>query len=72
MKVNDVYKLVINRFKLSLNDKEQKRFKSLLPELLKRVQTYTDLEFEFDWLFQEDFFCKDKTAKEKDYQYYIE
>ena len=60
MKVNDVYKLVIDRFKLSLNDKEQKRFKSLLPELLKRVQIYSDLEFEFDWLFQEDFFCKDE------------
>ncbi len=60
MKVNDVYKLITDRFKLSLNDKEQKRFKSLLPELLKRVQIYTDLEFEFDWLFQEDFFCKDK------------
>ncbi len=60
MKISDIYNLVINRFKLSLNDEEQKRFKSLLPELLKRVQVYTDLEIEFDWLFQKDFFCKDK------------
>ena len=44
---------------------EQKRFKSLLPELLKRVQVYTDLEFEFDWLFQKDFFCKDKNYQLK-------
>ena len=60
MKISDIYNLVIDRYKLSLNDEEQKRFKSLLPELLKRVQVYTDLEFEFDWLFQKDFFCKDK------------
>ena len=60
MKINDVYELVINRFKLSLNDEEKIRFKSLLPELLKRVQVYTDLQNEFDWLFRKDFFCKDK------------
>ena len=44
---------------------EQKRFKSLLPELLKRVQVYTDLEDEFGWLFQKDFFCKDKNYRLK-------
>ena len=65
MKTNDIYKLVIDRFKLSLNNEEQKRFKSLLPELLKRVQVYTDLKFEFDWLFQKDFFCKDKNYQLK-------
>ena len=65
MKTSDIYKLVIDRFNLSLNDEEQKRFKSLLPELLKRVQVYTDLEFEFDWLFQKDFFCKDKNYQLK-------
>ena len=27
MKISDIYKLVIDRFKLSLNDEEQKRFK---------------------------------------------
>ena len=61
MKVNDVYKLVIDRFNLTLNNDEQKRFKSLLPSLLKRIQVYTDLEHEFDWVFQNDFFCKDKS-----------
>ncbi len=65
MKVNDVYKLIVERFKLSLNKEEQKRFKSLLPELLKRVKVYTDLEDEFDWLFQHDFFCKDKNLQLK-------
>ncbi len=60
MKVSDVYNLVANRFQLQLNDDEKKRFIALLPELLKRVQVYTDLEKEFDWLFQKDFFCKDK------------
>ena len=60
MKVNDVYKLVIDRFHLSLDIEEQKRFKSLLPELLKRVQVYTDLQDQFDWLFENNFFCKDK------------
>ena len=65
MKTSDIYTLVIDRFKLSLNDEEQKRFKSLLPELLKRVQVYTDLKFEFDWLFQKDFFCKDKNYQLK-------
>ena len=61
MKVNDVYKLVVDRFNLILNDDEQKRFKSLLPSLLKRIQVYTDLEHEFNWVFQNDFFCKDKS-----------
>ena len=60
MKVSNVYDLVINRFQLNLSDEEQKRFKSLLPELLKRIQVYTDLEYEFDWLFQQNFFCKNK------------
>ena len=60
MKVNDVYKLVVNRFNLSLDGEEEKRFKSLLPELLKRIQVYTNLEDDFDWLFQKNFFCKDK------------
>ena len=60
MKVEDIFNLVVNRFKLNLNNDEQKRFKSLLPALLKRVQVYTDLENEFDWLFKNDFFCKDK------------
>ena len=59
MKVSDLYKLVIDRFELSLNKEEEKRFKSLLPELLKRVQVYTDLKDEFDWLFETDFYCKD-------------
>ena len=45
---------------MELNNKEKKRFMALLPELLKRVQVYTDLEKEFDWLFQKDFFCRDK------------
>ena len=61
MKVNDVYKLVIDRFRLTLNNDEQKRFKSLLPSLLKRIQVYTDLKHDFDWIFQNDFFCKDKS-----------
>ena len=59
MKVSDLYKLVTDRFELSLNKEEEKRFKSLLPELLKRVQVYTDLKDEFDWLFETDFYCKD-------------
>ena len=29
------------------------------------MQVYTDLEFEFDWLFEEDFFCKDKNYQLK-------
>ena len=65
MKVSVVYKLVIDKFNLSLNNEEQKRFKSLLPELLKRIQVYTDLEDEFDWLFQQNFFCKDKNYQLK-------
>ena len=65
MKVDDVYKLVINRFKLTLNDDEHKRFKSLLPSLLKRIQVYTELEHEFNWIFQNNFFCKDKSYQEQ-------
>ena len=60
MNLNEVLNLVINRFNLSLNNEEEKRFKCLLPALLKRVQVYTDLQDEFDWIFEKNFFCKDK------------
>ncbi len=63
LEVNEVYKLVVQRFKLSLNDEEENRFKSLLPELLKRVKVYVDLQDEFDWLFGKNFFCKDKDCQ---------
>ena len=61
MKVSDVYTLIANRFQMQLNNEEKKRFMALLPELLKRVQVYTDLEKEFDWLFQKNFFCRNKS-----------
>ena len=58
MKISDIYRLVIERFELSLNNEEEKRLKSLLPILLKRMKVYTDLRNEFDWLFQKDFYCQ--------------
>ena len=34
--------------------------KSLLPELLKRVDVYVELKDDFEWIIEADFLCRDK------------
>ena len=58
--VNKIYELVIKRFELDLNINQERRLKSLLPDLLKRVNVYVDLKDDFEWIIENNFICKDK------------
>lgn len=60
MDVNNIYKLIIERFELILNIHQERRLKSLLPELLKRVDVYVDLKDDFEWIIEDNFLCKDE------------
>ena len=60
MDTNNIYKLIIERFELILNIHQERRLKSLLPELLKRVDVYVDLKDDFEWIIDDNFLCKDK------------
>ena len=60
MDTNNIYKLIIERFKLILNIHQERRLKSLLPELLKRVDVYVDLKDDFEWIIEDNFLCKDE------------
>ena len=58
--VEVIYKLLNERFELVLNINQERRLKSLLPELLKRVDVYVDLKDDFEWIINDKFLCKDK------------
>ena len=60
MDTNNLYKLIIERFELILNIHQERRLKSLLPELLKRVDVYVDLKDDFEWIIEDNFLCKDE------------
>ena len=60
MDTNNIYKLIIERFELVLNIYQERRLKSLLPELLKRVDVYVDLKDDFEWIIEDNFLCKDE------------
>ena len=60
MDANNIYKLIIERFELILNIHQERRLKSLLPELLKRVDVYVDLKDDFEWIIEDNFLCKDE------------
>ena len=60
MDTNNIYKLIIERFELILNIHQERRLKSLLPELLKRVDVYVDLKDDFEWIIEDNFLCKDE------------
>ena len=60
MDINNIYKLIIERFELILNIQQERRLKSLLPELLKRVDVYVDLKDDFEWIIEDNFLCKDE------------
>ena len=60
MDTNNIYKLIIERFELILNIHQERRLKSLLPELLKRVDVYVDLKDDFEWIIEDNFLCRDE------------
>jgi glutamyl-tRNA synthetase len=59
MDVNEVYELICKSFNLNLGNTQKKRLKALLPELLKRVNVYTEIGDDIDWIINESFICID-------------
>ena len=60
MSLEKVYKLIIDFFSLKLDIYQEKRFKSLLPELLKRVSLYIDIKDDIEWIINDSFICSEK------------
>ena len=60
MSLEKVYKLIINFFNLKLDINQEKRFKSLLPELLKRTNLFVDIKDDIEWIINDSFVCSEK------------
>ena len=60
MDVNEVYDLICKSFNLNLENTQKNRLKALLPELLKRVNVYTEIKDDIEWIVNEAFICTDK------------
>ena len=60
MSLEKVYKLIINFFNLKLDINQEKRFKSLLPELLKRINLFIDVKDDIEWIINDSFVCSEK------------
>jgi glutamyl-tRNA synthetase len=63
MDVNEVYDLVCENFNLHLENTQKNRLKALLPELLKRVNVYTEIRDDIEWIVNESFICTDNDHK---------
>ena len=58
--INKIYELIVKRFELILDINQEKRLKSLLPDLLKRIDVYVELKDDFQWIIEDNFICKDE------------
>ena len=58
--LNDVLDLITNHFSLDLNNIQKNRLQSLLPELLKRINTYIDIKDDIEWIIADNFICINK------------
>ena len=59
MDINEVYDLVCKSFNLNLENIQKNRLVAFLPELLKRVNVYTEIRDDIEWIVNEAFVCKD-------------
>ena len=58
MDLDKIYQLVINDLDITPSFQQEKRLKNLMPELLKRMNVYTDIKDDIEWIMQENFICK--------------
>ena len=58
MDLDKIYQLVINDLDITPSFQQEKRLKNLIPELLKRMNVYTDIKDDIEWIMQENFICK--------------
>lgn len=59
MDINEVYDLVCKSFNLNLENIQKNRLVAFLPELLKRVNVYTEIRDDIEWIVNESFICID-------------
>ena len=59
MDINEVYDLVCKSFNLNLENIQKNRLVAFLPELLKRVNVYTEIKDDIEWIVNESFICID-------------
>lgn len=57
--LNEVLDLITQHFSLELKNIQKKRLKALLPELLKRINTFIEIEDDIEWITSDDFVCTD-------------
>ena len=57
--LNEVLNLITQHFSLDLKNIQKKRLKALLPELLKRINTFIDIKDDIEWITSDDFICTD-------------
>ena len=57
MDINEVYDLVCKSFNLNLENIQKNRLVAFLPELLKRVNVYTEIRDDIEWIVNESFIC---------------
>ncbi|MDC1086285.1 glutamate--tRNA ligase [Alphaproteobacteria bacterium] len=60
MDINEVYDLVCKSFNLNLENIQKNRLVAFLPELLKRVNVYTEIRDDIEWIINESFICIDR------------
>ena len=58
MDLEKVYQLMINNLQITLSLQQEKRLKNLIPELLKRMDVFTDIQDDIQWITQENFIYK--------------
>ena len=58
--LDEVLDLITKHFSLKLENIQKLRLKSLLPELLKRINTYIEIKDDIEWITIDDFICNNK------------
>jgi len=58
MDLNELLLLIKLNIQINLSEDAELRLKNILPELLKRVNVFTEIFDDIEWIINEDFFCK--------------
>ena len=58
MNLDDLLILIKNNIEIRLSVNDELKLKNILPELLKRVNVFTEIFDDIDWIINNDFFCK--------------
>ena len=59
MDLNEILLLIKTNIQINLSIDAELKLKNILPELLKRVNVFTEIFDDIDWVINDGFFCKD-------------